>query len=175
MIKSCALLAVMLMAIASPAWPCSWLGPDPVPTPQDLLAQAKVVVRARAERSDTPGSLSATVPVRFTVLEVLKGEVTAPELLFDGYLEAADDPNTMAVPYTFVRTGGRHGNCYAKNYKAGAEYLLFLKPSYVRPDGIELPLTPYWAPLKPANEQVTGADDAWAVWVRTQVLALRQR
>ena len=30
-------------------------------------------------------------------------------------------------------------------------------------------LTPYWAPLAPASEQLFGCDDRWAAWVRSEL------
>jgi len=98
--------------------------------------------------------------VRFTVLRVLKGTLSASTIEFNGSLENSDDWNDRNPPYTFVRPGGRHGNCFALGYRTGAEYLLFLKG---------LTLTPYWSPLAPTNEQVSGPSDGWLTWVAAQI------
>jgi len=29
--------------------------------------------------------------------------------------------------------------------------------------------TPYWTPLSPTNEEVSGLDDPWVVWVKRQL------
>ena len=87
-------------------------------------------------------------------------------LLFPGTLVDRDDFNPDSVPYTIVRPAGQRGDCDAKEYRLGAEYLFILRPS--RRGG----LTPHWRPLAPFNEQLRGADDPWIEWVRAQV---RQR
>lgn len=38
-----------------------------------------------------------------------------------------DDWNDKPAPYDFVRPTGRIGSCYTNQYRAGAEYLVFLK------------------------------------------------
>jgi hypothetical protein len=48
-------------------------------------------------------------------------------------------------------------------YRRGAEYLLLL----TREQAGEL--TPYWSPLAPTNEQVSGPDDPWIQWVKIEV------
>jgi hypothetical protein len=88
---------------------------------------------------------------------------------FNGVLEDRDDPNDEPVPYTFVRRGGRHGNCFALGYRLGAQYLLLLKraehPAYAQ----RSELTPYWAPLAATNEQVFGQADRWLRWVEQEL------
>ncbi|MFL5607097.1 MAG: phosphatase PAP2 family protein, partial [Gemmatimonadaceae bacterium] len=66
------------------------------------------------------------------------------------------------VPYTMVRMAGQRGDCYARQYRRGAEYLLLLRHVDAKT------LTPYWIPLAPLNEQVRGSDDAWVTWVRAR-------
>lgn len=123
--------------------------------PRGWVDQADVIVRARAvEQSGPPGRTS----IRFELLETLKG--TAPATLeFRGEIEDWVDSNDPWVPRTYVRHGGRRGNCYATNYQRGVEYLLMLQ----RQDGT---LTPYWAEMATTNEHVTGARDPWVRWVR---------
>ena len=155
------MLVVAFTLGAVPAWPCSFgLGyVDPAPTPQALVAQAETIVRARARPHDEPSSRTSRVLVLFDVLDVLKGTLPRSVLGFPGYLESVDDFNGFQVPYTGVRRGGLHGDCHASNYRANAEYLLFLKG--------QLPnrQTPHWAALRPTNEQVLGAADPWVAWV----------
>ena len=161
--------ALMSFGLAAPACPCTVVGPTP--TPHELVAKAEVIVRARAVRiSNHPGEAGllagAKTQVIFTVVDVLKGRLPDATIEFNGGLDDTDDPNDMPVPYTFVRPGGRHGDCFAMSYRAGREYLLLLTrgshPAYAQPNT----LTPYWTPLMPTNEQVSGPDDPWVGWVK---------
>jgi hypothetical protein len=171
-------LASAISILATPAWPCSVVGP--LPTPTELVSRAEVIVRARAGRlSDEPGrqgSLAGSrTQVRFVILSVLKGALSSSAIVFNGHLEDRDDPNDRPVPYNFVRPGGRHGNCFALGYRQGAEYLLFLTradhPAYAQPSD----LTPYWTPLAPTNEQLFGETDPWQDWVVQQIAAAVRR
>lgn len=163
----------MLLSIAETAFAC--LAVSPLPSARQLVERAAVVVRARATGlSAQPGEPGAFAGVRtqvvFEVLEVLKGEVPTSALHFNGVLSDADDANDKAVPYSFVRPGGRHGNCFALGYRPGAEYLLLLRSSSAALESAPGALTPYWAPLGATNEQLTGgATDPWLVWVRQQI------
>ena len=106
---------------------------------------------------------------RFGQLEVLKGVLPGESLRVSGILSDDDDLNEKSVPYSFVRPGGRHGNCFAMQYRVGAEYLLLLRPKNEPGAPVPGPLTPYWAPLSPANEQLAGgAVDPWVAWVRAR-------
>lgn len=167
-----AVLTVLIFAgFAVPAWPCSWAGPGP-PAREELVRQSDVIVRARIDQvHDDPGARQALILVRFTVAEVIKGSLAASDVATQGYLENRDDFNEGPVPYDMVRPGGRHGNCVAEVYRQGAEYLLLLK----RRDSASpaLQLTPYWAALRPTNEQLRGDSDLWLLWVRAEVA--RQR
>ena len=162
--RHCLMTIVLILALAGPASPCSFVGPHPVPTPDELVKQADVIVRVRAQPADDPGSRTARIMVRFTVLEVLKGTLPETTLSDQGYLENSDDANHGSAPYTFIRRGGTHGDCHARNYRAGADYLFFLKGQNDR-------LTPHWAALRPANEQIFGDNDLWVAWVRQQLVA----
>ena len=155
-----------------PASPCTLEAP--VLAPDILVRTADLIVRARAE-AIVPGTPHPVMPpgpptdVRFTVLEVLKGSVASRTLGFSGVAGERDDPNDHPVPYSFVRPGGRRGNCFAFEHRIGAEYLLLLKRTEPRsPDAGNL--TPYWAALGPVNEQLfAGADDPWCAWVRREL------
>jgi hypothetical protein len=163
-----------------------------IPTPAELTERAALIlhVRARgyctdsgdacrqlrgspaanpAQRSDGPGSYSsvgiaADGLIAFEVLARLKGQNVPPAFTIPGKLVERDDFNDHAPPYTFVRRGGRSGNCFAYGYRQGAEYLLFLQPQGDV-------MTPYWAALAPVNEQVRSAQDPWIDWVRGQLEA----
>jgi hypothetical protein len=172
MLKWGGVALVAMTAVATPAWPCSVVGP--LPAPQQLVSRAEVIVRARAERlADAPGRqghlAGGPTQVVFSVLEVLKGALASNMIEFNGSLEEREDPNDRPVPYDFIRPGGRRGNCFALGYQQGAEYLLFLKradhQSYSEPHD----LTPYWSPLAPTNEQLSGAMDPWLRWVINEV------
>jgi len=172
MLKPAVLLFITMATSATPAWPCSVVGP--LPTPQDLVSRAQVIVRARADRlSDRPGRegtlAGSRTQIRFAVVAVLKGRLGSGNLEFNGHLDQKDDPNDRPVPYDFIRPGGRSGNCFALGYRQGAEYLLLLRlgdhPSFAQPND----LTPYWTPLAPTNEQLFGDDDPWLRWVSVEI------
>ena len=119
-----------------------------------LLAE---VVGFTAVQTGGPGS------VQLRVLRVLKGRVDRGALIVSGNLSGHHPMwnQSRPVPYTHLdcMRASNCGSCFAYDYQAGSQYLLFLKGD-----------DPYWAPLAPANEEVAGADDPWLVWV-TQYLA----
>jgi hypothetical protein len=94
-------------------------------------------------------------PIEMQVVEVLKGDFKAKTVTVQGETAKYDGPNDGTAPYDFVRHGGRLGNCYANDYKAGGQFLLFLKSGSV-----------HWAPLSATNEEVSGPEDSWVVWVK---------
>jgi hypothetical protein len=141
---------------------------EPVPSPKELLDAAAAIVHVRAFRAvDNPrprsGPAWSETLIDFQVLSVLKGVLQDPSLSFEGHAVAIDDFNEGQVPYRHVRPSGQMGNCYALEYRLGAEYLLFLG---TRELGAEGGLTPYWSPLAPSNEQLTDAKDPWLEWVK---------
>jgi hypothetical protein len=144
-----------------------------VPKPEKLVEQADVIVRATAYSYDeAPEGYLLTMGVagtiiKFKVIETLKGEVAEPLLVY-GYLTDEDDYNDHHVPYTFVRRGGRAGNCFAVSYKKGADFLLFLKKGKGK-------FTPYWKALAPVNEQIRPNDDDWLLWVKEQLQSTRKK
>jgi len=170
------LLAGILFMPAAPnrTTPCSLVVDiERPPTPQLLVADAALIVHARAEGLVEAAGTSEDIlartehQVRFRVLSVLKGKFTGDELRFNGKIESQDDWNDQSVPYNFIRPGGREGNCYALRHKQGGEYLLLLNP--VNPASAKPTWSPYWAALRPTNEQIRGADDPWLAWVAQQV------
>jgi hypothetical protein len=120
----------------------------------DFVDSAEVIVRARVVSADSAAGESV---VSFAPLEWMRGGPPAGPLRVRGTLVERDDYNPRPVPYTMVRPAGQRGDCFAQEYRRGGEYLLLLRGG-----------TPYWKALAPLNEQVRGADDAWAVWVRAR-------
>jgi hypothetical protein len=121
---------------------------------KEFVDSATVIVRARALATPT-----SDTHVRFESLEHIRGPDSLTLLNLRGTLVPRDDFNGGTVPYQMVRSAGQRGDCYAQEYRAGAEYLLLLEP---RADG----LTPNWKPLAPFNEQLRGVEDPWLLWVR---------
>jgi hypothetical protein len=146
-------------------------------TPTTWLRDSKAIVRVRAleelgsRRQGSPLQLRdiarATgrdfdTRIRFQVLEVLKGDAVGAFLEFDGIFTDRDDRNDGRVPYTFVRSQGRGGGCFAYTYRQGREYLLILGDR----SGT---LTPYWQTLAATNEQLSDDNDQWLAWVRAEL------
>jgi hypothetical protein len=161
------LVAATIVACAQSAFACWATGGSP----HVLVADADVILRARVWGLGEPPAQSsimspAETEVRLGVVEVLKGEVQF-SLTVPGTLTDRPDMNDRPVPYAIVRRGGRAGECYARNYQRDGEYLLFLK-------AVNGNLTPYWAALAATNEQITGADDPWVVWVRQRLEDIRK-
>ena len=124
-----------------------------------LIVRAKAVARDRASvRNRELGPVSR---IRFEILDVYRGD-RPQQLGLRGDTASTDDYNELPVPYRLVRRAGQRGDCFASEYKLGAEYLLLL-----RHDRGEL--TTRWWPLAPLNEQVRGSDDPWVLWVRRQM------
>jgi len=99
-------------------------------------------------------------PIKMKVMEVVKGEFNAETVTVQGQTARYDGPNDGIVPYDFVRLGGRHGDCFASDYRAGGQFLLFLRDGGV-----------HWSPLAATNEEVSGPKDPWVVWVRDHLKA----
>jgi hypothetical protein len=126
-----------------------------------VLAVAPDTLRwSRTADADT--SVRVVPAVAFRVVETLRGPIPGGRLVVPGSLVDRDDFNRGPVPYTMVRSSGQRGDCWAREYRLGAEYLLLLRPGWSG-------LTPYWIPLAPLNEQVNGANDPWVQWVRARL------
>ena len=121
---------------------------------KQFVDSAPVIVRAKAL-----GTAAIDAFVRFEILERIRGADSLTHLDLRGVLVSRDDFNGGTVPYQMVRSAGQRGDCFAQEYRAGAEYLLILEP---RVDGF----TPHWKPLAPFNEQLRGPEDPWLIWVR---------
>jgi hypothetical protein len=141
-------------------WPADSVG--------SFVARATVIVRVRAVDvpSRPPGDNLAEygTGVLFRVQESLRGRLPGDSLILLGTLVPRDDFNRSGtVPYRMTRPAGQRGDCYAKEYRKEAEYLMLLQD---RGYG----WTPHWMPLAPLNEQLRGADDPWLAWVKARVV-----
>jgi hypothetical protein len=135
----------------------------PVADIERFAAEADVVIRAVAHgvETDAAGDRYAST-VRFRTVEVLAGAPDGRDLVFPGIIVDHADFNEGSVPYQIVRTAGLRGDCHAREYRIGGEYLLLLRED-------EGTLTPHWAPLAPTNEEIRGEDDPWVAWVRDRL------
>lgn len=124
----------------------------------DVIVRA-VAVDARIDPEDPNGIWGQ---VRFQATETIRGVVGEAELEFFGRLVDQDDFNPGDVPYRIVRRAGQRGDCFAREYRAGREYLFLLRARNGN-------LTPYWVPLAPTNEQIRDETDPWLEWVRARV------
>jgi len=127
---------------------------------EEVVREAELIVRARAVPAppDVRGS-AGTVHLR--VLEVLRGTPAGPALTVPGELAAYRPDPGRRPPYREIDCVGREpgcGGCFARRYREGGEYLLLLKGG-----------TPYWAPLAPTNEEISGREDPWVAWVRARM------
>lgn len=137
--------------------------------PGRLVDDATAIARVRAVGPvgppPGPHAYHGDGTMAFAVLEWIRPPAGArpDSLAFAGSALDRDDFNRDSVPYTFVRSDGGHGDCYAYGHRVGAEYLVLL-----RPDRYGRGLSPWWALLAPVDEQVRGADDPWVAWVRAR-------
>jgi ankyrin repeat protein len=97
-------------------------------------------------------------PIEMQVLEIVKGDFKTKTVTIFGVTARYYGHNDGAPPYDIVRPGGRGGSCHADDYKPGGQFLLFLKGGDV-----------YWAALAATNEEVSGPNDPWVVWVRERL------
>jgi hypothetical protein len=140
---------------------------------RETCSMAGYIVRATAieylQPPKNPDIWTTGVPdskITFKIEEILKGDSLKGSIILNGYLSNKDDFNDQAVPYSFVRRGGRSGSCFANTYKQGAQFLLFLKTS----DQVNLhgttPFTVDIDALAPVNEQLHSSDDPWVYYVK---------
>src|SRR5688572_5770952 len=131
---------------------------------EQFVDRASFIVRARVLADSPRDSVMvrgfAIHLLRFEVIERIRAPDSLTHVDLPGTLVANDDFNGGPVPYSIVRSAGQRGDCDAREYRAGGEYLFLLRPG-------PLGLTPHWKPLAPFNEQLRGADDPWLVWVRS--------
>src|SRR5207248_8728326 len=112
--------------------------------PVDLVQKAGVIVLATAAKSHNS-------QIVFDSKELLRGTLSQPQFDLEGSLSPADDFNHSNVPYALSRVSM---SCFAKEYKQGAMYLLFLNNDSADPNV-------YWAPSSPTNEEVKDKHDPW--------------
>lgn len=162
------LITIFTVAILSiPAHACSSASAEI--NPEVLIKNAEIIVRATATGyAGRPADSSQIRSIEFRVEEILKGENVPNTFLIGGFLTGEDDFNDGPIPYNGVRPMGRHGSCYARHYKQGAEFLLFLKRHNPSDERSMLwgEITPYWASMAATNEQLSSSADAWLLWVR---------
>lgn len=165
---------LLLLSLTGPISTGSACSITHIPSPENLISSADLIVRVTAVRYRRPpkdnrrttGHPDTTV--EFRVREVLKGD-KAPRILdIPAYLTQRDDFYKGPMPLRGVRLEGLMGSCFANTYKQGADFLLFLKR---QPEKKPLSYTPYWAALAPVNEQVRPARDPWVRWVKTYLKA----
>jgi hypothetical protein len=169
--STCTLIVAAAIGLGIPAAGEACTISAPV-SPEQMVAAADVIVRARAARYVTPPSnpkswTNGTPDSRilFDVLETIRGRLPGAVVVLPGYLSERDDFNDHRAPSTFVRPGGRSGSCFANTYRSGGEFLLMLKKAS---DG---DYTVNWYALGPVNEQLRSADDPWLTWVRQHAAA----
>ena len=122
---------------------------------KEVVSEADLIVHIKVPNDEVVFNLERGYPeIRMTVLEVFKGSYSKESIWVRGFTDQYEGPNEGEVPYKLVRRGGRHGNCYAFDYKKNGQFLLIMKKGRV-----------HWSPLAPTNEEVSGPNDPWVVWV----------
>jgi len=139
----------LLLALATKFYGCTPV--HPVQTAVEIVRDADAILLVRVP-DVIVGDIS---PLEMSILEVLKGNFGGNKIIVHGQTLYYSGSNEHPVPYNFVRLGGRWGNCFADDYRAGGEFLLFLKKGDL-----------HWSPLAAVNEEVWGPNDPWVVWVR---------
>ena len=127
---------------------------------EQVVRESEVILRARAMEVP-PWMRTSGGMVLLRVIEALKGSYDRPFVSVIGQIGDYRMDPARRSPYEQIDCVGRVpgcGSCFAQSYKDDAQYLLLLKGG-----------TPYWAPLSPTNEEVSGPDDPWVVWVRRQL------
>jgi hypothetical protein len=123
-------------------------------SPTDVVRGADAIVRAQSLGYASPASIAGSqAPLRFRVIEVIRGNDVPQEFLLPGVATDRDDFNSGSVPYQSVRRTGE-GGCFSRVYRTGAEFLLLMQKR-----GTDY--TPEWYALGPVNEQLWSRDDPW--------------
>src|SRR5229473_2295351 len=112
-----AFVAAMVCAVAT--YPCKTARSV---SNVEMVREADAIVRVSAENytvppkapiSSTGFDVESDSRIRFKVLEVVRGQVTADHLVLPGVIVDTDDFNDYAPPYNGVRPDGRRGSCFA--------------------------------------------------------------
>ena len=142
-----------------------------VAPPAALLAGAPI--------SETPSTIQFRVDEWLGGAYIAEGSTEPPKtIVLNGYLNDKDDFNDSPMPYTFVRSEGRKGNCFANTYNLVGQYLLFLKRGKdfgLKSIGNVFPYTPYWSALGPTNEQIKSGNDPWVWWVKVYLASRKAK
>lgn len=148
-------LAIVLLLLAiAPADACTAM----LKPADQVVREADVILRARAIA--VPPWMRTGGGVLFRVLEVVTGAYHPLFFSTTGALGEYPRPAWRVPPYEQIDCVGRVpgcGSCFAQRYREGAEYLLLLRGG-----------SPYWAPLAPTNEEISGPGDPWLAWVRAR-------
>lgn len=125
-----------------------------------VLERTQTILRVEAVSAIPLADKEGGGLVTLKVLEVIKGKFPAPTLKIEGRFADYSPRSGTQFPYIELncsRAAGC-GGCYAYDYKKGSQYLLLMRAG-----------TPYWAPLSPTNEEISGMQDPWELWVKLQL------
>lgn len=137
-----------LSSINRPVIACS---PSHVETASEITDRAEVILLVKVPEE----KIEQVSRIEMSVLEVIKGDFKNKTVAVQGQTAHYKGANDVPPPYDFVRPGGRLGDCFAADYKAGGQFLLFLRNGEV-----------HWSPLAATNEEVSGTTDPWVLWVK---------
>jgi hypothetical protein len=149
-------VAILILGATLPAVACTALL-RPI---EQILRESEAIVRAQVVAAE-PGRGADAGRVTLRVQEVVKGEHPGLWVTVAGRLADYRAPSGRTPPYAEIDCVGRTpgcASCFARSYAMGRQYLLLLKGG-----------TPYWAPLSPTNEEVSGPGDPWITWVRRKL------
>ena len=127
---------------------------DRIPPATELVERSEIILLVKIPDKD----YAPYTNIEAAVVSTLKGTYTNATFTVMGYTTQYKGPNDRPVPYDFVRPGGRYGDCFAMDYKKDGTFLLMIQKG-----------TPYWAALAPVNEEVSGTDDPWFIWVKARL------
>ena len=147
----CVAIAASIFAFVLSSGPAKACSVPHVKSGAEITQAADVILRVKVPDKE----VSEIAPIDMTVLEILKGKFKSKTVTVRGQTAKYYGANEKPVPYDFVRRGGRHGNCYAFDYRRNGQFLLFLSNGMV-----------HWAALAATNEEVSGKNDPWVWWVK---------
>ena len=145
---------ILVAAYFATIWSALACSVDRIPHASELVDRSELILLVKIPDIE----YAPWTNIEASVVSSLKGAYTNATISIMGYTTQYDGPNDRPIPYDFVRPGGRHGDCFAMDYKKGGIFLLMIQKG-----------SPYWAALAPVNEEVTGADDPWVIWVKARL------